>query len=129
MPTARTWREYAKRYRYEASACKKCGKVFFPARLVCDACGGKEFETRAMKRTGTILTYTTIRVAPKSFAEQSPYAVAVVEMEDGPRITTQVTDYKEGQLAIGQKVKLEFRKISADGAAGTINYGYKAVPI
>jgi uncharacterized protein len=129
MPTARSWREYPKRYRYEAGVCKKCGKWFFPSRLVCDACGGTEFETRAMKRTGKILTYTVIRVAPKPFADQAPYAVAVVEMDDGPRLTTQVVDCKEGQLAVGQKVKLEFRKITSDGAAGMINYGYKAVPV
>jgi uncharacterized OB-fold protein len=129
MPTARAWREYPRRYRYEAAVCDKCGKWFFPGRVVCDACGGREFTTRAMQRTGTILTHTTIRVAPAPFVDQAPYAIAVVEMDDGPRITTQVVDYQEGQLAIGQRVKLEFRRITSDGAAGPINYGYKAVPV
>ena len=82
-----------------------------------------------MKRTGKILTHTVIHVPPKPFADQAPFAVAVVEMDDGPRITTQVTDYLEGQLEIGQAVRLEFRRSFADGDAGPINYGYKAVPI
>ena len=57
------------------------------------------------------------------------FAVAVVEMDEGPRITTQVTDYQEGQLKIGQAVRLEFRRSFADGHNGPINYGYKAVPV
>jgi uncharacterized OB-fold protein len=128
MPTARAWREYPKRYRYEAAVCKKCGKWHFPARLVCDECHGQEFETKAMRRTGKILTYTVIRVPPAPFKDEAPFAVAVVEMDDGPRITTQVADWRESELKIGQPVRLEFRKIQTDGEAGPIQYGYKAVP-
>jgi len=129
MPSARAWREYPRRYRYEAAVCKKCGKWFFPARLICDACKSTEFETKAMRRTGTILTHTVIRVPAPAFADQAPIAMAVVAMDDGPRLTAQVVDYQAAQLAIGQKVKLEFRKISDEGAAGVINYGYKVVPV
>jgi uncharacterized OB-fold protein len=129
MPTARAWREYPQRYRYEASVCDKCGKWFFPPRLVCDKCGAREFTTRAMQRTGKILAHTIIRVPPAPFKDQAPYAVAVVEMDDGPRITTQVVDWQEGQLKVGQKVRLEFRLIFTDGHAGAMQYGYKAVPV
>jgi uncharacterized OB-fold protein len=129
MSLARAWREYPRRYRYEAAVCTKCGKWHFPARLICDACQGRKFETKAMRRTGKIITHTIIRVAPKAFADQAPFAVAIVEMDDGPRLTTQVIEWQDGQLAIGQRVRLEFRKISADGDAGPINYGYKAVPV
>jgi uncharacterized OB-fold protein len=128
MPTARAWREYPRRYRYEAAVCDKCGKWFFPPRLICDKCGAREFTTKAMRRTGKILTHTVIRVPPAPFSDQAPYAIAVVEMDDGPRITTQVVDLKEGQLKVGLQVKLEFRKIFTDGEAGAIQYGYKAVP-
>ena len=129
MPLARAWREYPQRYRYEAGVCKKCSKWHFPPRLICDACQGREFETRAMRRTGKVLSHTIVRVGPKQFTDMQPYAVVIVEMDDGPRLTTQLVDWKDGQLAIGQKVKLEFRKISEEGAVGVINYGYKAVPV
>jgi uncharacterized protein len=129
MPSARSWREYPRRYRYEAAVCKKCGKWFFPARLVCDQCGHREFETKAMNTTGTVLTYTMIRTPAKAFADQAPYAVAVVEMDGGPRITTQLVDCRDTEIKIGMKVKLEFRKITAEGDAGIINYGYKAAPL
>ena len=129
MSTARAWREYPRRYRYEAAVCKKCGKWHFPARLVCDGCRGEEFETKRMQRTGKVLTWTVIRVPPAPFKDEAPFAVAVVEMDDGPRITTQLADWKDEDLKIGRKVMLEFRRIQADGEAGPIHYGYKAVPV
>ncbi|MFZ5784946.1 MAG: Zn-ribbon domain-containing OB-fold protein [Acidobacteriota bacterium] len=129
MSSPRAWRHYPQRYRYEAAVCTKCGKVHFPPRLICDACKGREFTTKTMARTGTILTHTVIRTGPKNFADQTPFAVAVVEMDDGPRLTCQVTDLNPGQLAVGLKVRLEFRKIYDEGASGIINYGYKAVPV
>ncbi len=129
MPTARAWREYPQRYRYEAAVCDRCGKWHFPPRVICDQCSSREFTTKTMQRTGKILTHTVIRVPPAPFKDQAPYAIAVIEMDDGPRITTQVVDWDQGQLEIGQKVRLEFRKIYCDGAAGPIQYGYKAVPV
>ncbi len=129
MSTARGYREYPQRYRYEAAVCDGCGKWHFPPRLICDACKSETFTPRAMRRTGTILTHTVVHAAASAFADQAPYAVAIVEMDDGPRVTMQVVDWRTGELKSGQRVKLEFRRISEAGPAGTITYGYKAVPM
>lgn len=128
MPSARAWREYPRRYRYEAAVCDKCGKWFFPARLICNECGGREFTTQTMRRTGKVRSYTVIRTPPAPFKDQAPYIVGIVEMDDGPSINTQITDCSIEQLAVGMPVRLEFRKIYEEGESGIINYGYKAVP-
>ncbi|MBT3217768.1 MAG: Zn-ribbon domain-containing OB-fold protein [Proteobacteria bacterium] len=128
MPSASAWREYPQRYRYEAGVCEKCGKWHFPPRVICDDCGGREFTTKAMQRTGKVLTYTIIQVPPAPFKDLAPYAVAIIEMDDGPRITCQIVDYGD-EVVIGSPVRLEFRKIFEEGEAGLIQYGYKAVPI
>jgi uncharacterized protein len=127
MPPARAWREYGHRYRTEAAVCTKCGKWFFPARKVCDACGHREFETKRMGREGKLLTYTVIRVPPAPFSDQAPYVVGMIEMDEGPRITCMVADWREGdKLEVGMRTRLEFRKIYDEGHPGIINYGYKA---
>ena len=107
MPTARAWREYPRRYRYEAAVCAQCGKWHFPARLVCDACGGREFETRRMGRTGKILTHTIIRVPPSPHADQAPYAMAIIA-----RIFA-----REAALKVGEE-GLRWVAGSADPAVG-----------
>jgi len=129
VPSPRYRREMPQRYRLEAAKCKSCGKIFFPPRLVCSKCKSRDFEAVRLNEKGKIITFTTIRVAPDQFNTQVPYSVAIVELADGVRITTQVVDCKPEDMAIGKSVKLVFRKIQQEGHAGVIGYGYKAVLI
>ncbi len=126
--TARYWREIPQRYRYEAGKCAKCGKTFFPPRLVCSKCRGTEFETVVLPPEGTVETFTVIRVAPTGFGDEAPYVVGVVALPNGVRVTAQITDCKHEDLKIGDKVRIEFRRLNQDGPAGVIAYGYKFVP-
>jgi uncharacterized OB-fold protein len=126
---ARIWREFPQRYRLEAAHCDGCGKVLYPPRAICPACGGSEFSATTLPRTGTIVTYTVVRVPPAGFTEQTPLPIALVELENGVRMMAQVGDVEDpDSLAIGQKVRLEFRRVASDGEAGVIMYGHKAVP-
>jgi len=124
----RYWREIPQRYRYEAARCRGCGKVFFPPRLVCNACRGREFTKVTLPQAGTLETFTIIRVAPTGFEDQAPYAVGVVRLGDQLKVTAQIVDCDLETLATGQTLRLEFRKVQQDGASGVICYGYKFVP-
>ena len=124
----RYWREIPQRYRYEAEKCDKCGRVFFPPRLVCSRCGGRGFSKTTLAQRGVIETFTVIRVAPSGFADQAPYAVGIVALEDGVKITAQIVDCQPESLSIGDPVRLEFRRIQQDGESGILCYGYKFVP-
>jgi len=125
---SRYWREIPQRYRYEANKCVSCGHINFPPRLICPECKGREFEATKLAEKGKVLTYTIIRVAPQQFVDQAPYAVGIVELEDGVRLTAQIVDCDFEQMKIGLDVKLEFRKLYDVGESGIICYGYKFVP-
>ena len=129
MSSPKYWRAMPQRYRFEAAKCKKCGKVLFPPRLICPECHGRQFEKVNIKDKGVVETYTVIRVAPSGFTDQVPYPVAIVNVGDGVKILCQIADCEPEELKIGMKVRLEFRKLSQEGEAGIINYGYKAVPV
>ena len=129
MITARVWRERRQRYLNEAAKCKGCGKMHFPPRLVCDECHGRSFETQKMCETGKVLSYSVIRVPPPAFAQEVPYVVAVLEMDDSTRLMAQVADVAPEEMKMGMKVRLEFRKIRQYGRTGIIAYGHKAVPL
>lgn len=128
MIAPRLWREFPQRYRYEAGECKKCGKIYFPPRLICSVCKSKEFKKIVLKRSGTLLTYTIIRVPPSQFKDEAPYAMGIVELDGGGRINTQIVDCDFEKIQIGMKVRVEFRRIQAEGEAGVIGYGYKCIP-
>jgi len=121
-------REIPQRHRLEAGKCKSCGKIYYPLRLVCPACQGREFDSVQLGTDGKIVTYTVIHVAPSQFTDQAPYALGIIEVEPGVRLMTQIVDCDPATLKIGMPVKLEFRKVLEDGEAGIIEYGYKAVP-
>jgi uncharacterized OB-fold protein len=78
---------------------------------------------------GEIMAYTIIHVAPEDFEEQVPYAVAIIQLEEGPRVTAQIVDCAIDQVKIGMKVEATFRRIKEDGYTGAIYYGYKFKPV
>ena len=125
---SRFWREIPQRYRYEANRCKTCDMTFFPPRPICPECRSQELDETKLAETGKVLTYTIIRVPPKQFVDQAPYAVGIVELEDGVKVTAQIVDCDFETLKVGMKVRLEFRKIFHAGESGIICYGYKFVP-
>jgi len=129
MSVSKYWREMPQRYRLEAGKCKSCGKIYFPARLVCKACGAREFEKVTLSREGQLLSHTVIHIAPAQFTDQVPYVVGVVELKEGVRLLAQIADCDEQKLKKGMPIRIEFRKVSEDGNAGIIHYGYKGVPV
>ena len=81
-----------------------------------------------VEHKGKVLTWTVIHVGPSSHKHEVPYALAVIELAGGVRVTCQIADVDPGQVAPGLPVRLEFRRIQEDGEAGVIAYGHKAVP-
>lgn len=126
--TAKYWREIPQRYRGEAVKSAKTGKVYFPPRLVEPGNGNRKFKPVKLTYDGTVLTWTVIRVAPMGFERQSPYALGIIELDDGARITAQIVDVPLDGVKIGMKVRVEFRRINDDGPNGIHLYGYKVVP-
>ena len=128
MPSPqRYWREIPQRYRLEASKCRKCSKIYFPPRPLCSECRGREFDMTVLPNEGKVYTFTVIHVGTAQFADEVPYVVGIIELTNGVKITAQIADCGHAPPAIGQKVRLEFRKIQEEGKAGILCYGYKAV--
>jgi uncharacterized OB-fold protein len=51
--------------------------------------------------------------------------VAIIELEEGTKITSQIVDSDGDNIKIGDEVELVFRKIREEGEDGVISYGYK----
>lgn len=127
LTPSKYWRESPQRYRLEAAKCSKCGKVFFPPRLICDGCKADTFEQVILPSDGKLVTFTDIHVPASNFSDEAPIVYGIIELEDGTKISAQVTDCKSDELEVGAPVRIEFRKIQNDGESGVLCYGYKAV--
>ena len=86
------------RYALVAKRCMECGTLHFPARPVCSNCGKPRWQDEKLSGLGAIHTFTVISKGggPAEFDDQQnmtgAYAVAIVELEEGPRVIGQLTD-------------------------------------
>jgi len=126
--SSRGWREYPQRYRLEASKFTKSGKTYFPPRQIDPETGDTAQEMVQLPHTGTLVSYTVIRVAPSMWGDEGPYALGIAELTDGTRLMAMITDCDVEEVKIGMEVRVEFRRIQTEGTAGVISYGYKFVP-
>jgi uncharacterized OB-fold protein len=78
---------------------------------------------------GKILTFTVIRNPPRGFEKMAPFILGIIELEDGARLTTQITDAMPQEVIIGMPVEAVFRKVSEDGDSGIIQYAIKFRPV
>ncbi|MFJ9867413.1 Zn-ribbon domain-containing OB-fold protein [Streptomyces sp. NPDC101165] len=79
--------EYAARGELRVQACGECGEFRFPPRPCCPHCQSFASEWRAVSGRGRVWSYVLPHppLLPE-YAEQAPYNVVVVELEEAPRI-------------------------------------------
>jgi uncharacterized OB-fold protein len=101
MSVARFWRKIPQRYNLIGTRCESCGRHYFPPRSFCPDCrrGGKIIEYR-FPGTGKVVTHTVIRSASEQFENTTPYVLAIIQLDEGPRLTSQVVAKPE-DVAVG----------------------------
>lgn len=119
-------REIPHRYRLEAQKFSD-GFVSLPTRYISPVSNTEKSEMITLKGTGKIITYTIIHIAADSFARETPFPVAIIETDEGARLTAQIVDCNHEDIKIGGKVEFVFRKMGDEGESGIINYCYKAI--
>jgi uncharacterized OB-fold protein len=123
------WRRYKELYNLQGSRCNKCGQTFFPVRQICPNCRREgKLEPLPFSGKGKIYTYTVIRNPPEGFEEYVPYIIAIVRLDEGPKVTSQVVDCKPEEAYIGMPVETCFRKLRVQNKEGVIIYGFKFRP-
>ena len=128
MSVPRYWRNQVPRYRLLGDKCKACGARYFPAQPVC-TCGSTEFDDYKLSELGEVVTWTVIRSPPVGYEKYAPYVVALIELDDGMRLLSQVVDVDPAEVKTGLRVEAVFRKVKEDGLSGIIYYGYKFRPV
>jgi len=93
--------------------CQRCGAWRHPPRPMCHNCHSLQWEWAPTKGKGQVYCWTTVHQAlDPAFAEAVPYAAVVVELDEGPRLTTWVTDIAPDDLEIGMPVELWFDDVN-----------------
>jgi hypothetical protein len=119
-----------KRYRLLGVKCENSKRIFYPTKEICPSCWKRDsLKPFTLSPVGKIVSWSLIHAAPDGFEQLIPYPIALVRLEDGPTIMTQITDYDLRDLRIGKKVEAVFRKLLDPDRDSVIRYGIKFRPI
>ncbi|MGG5809685.1 Zn-ribbon domain-containing OB-fold protein [Falsiroseomonas sp. CW058] len=107
-PTTKPFWDAAREGRLMLGRCRDTGRHFFPPRGVSPFTLSTEVDLVEASGRGTVYSFSVMRLA-------QPYAPAMVELEEGPRIFTNIVDCDLAAIRIGMKVRLEWRPTEGDG--------------
>ena len=110
--TLRHFFERAREGQLTGVRCGKCGELAIPPKELCPACGERAWQPVPLGGEGTIASFTVIRVAPRAYAADVPYGVAVVKLKEGVSLLGRIVDIPLEKLAIGLPVR--FRPLVRD---------------
>lgn len=98
--------------------CDSCQAAIFYPRPACPKCGSASLSWEAASGDATVHTFSVARrpTHPK-FGGDEPYVVAIVELAEGPHVTTNIVECDPADVRIGMAVELLFDEPGPDGFA------------
>jgi uncharacterized protein len=96
--------------------CDDCEFVIWYPRRFCPACGSRNVSWFDAAGTATVYTYTVVTKGAGAYRDAGPYVVAFVELDEGPRLMTNIVDVAPESVFVGQRVGVVFAP-TGDGTA------------
>lgn len=109
--TVRFWR-HTTQSRLVLDGCESCGALVFYPRPFCPACGGGTLVERRMSGLGTVYTHTTVGRGAGPYSGVGAYVLAYVELEEGPRLMTNLAGVACDDVRVGMAVEVVFTPAS-----------------
>lgn len=110
-PTSETqpyW-DGCKNHELRIQKCKACGHYQFYPRIYCTACMSDAVEWVKASGHGTVLSFTTVyRPVTKAFADDVPYVVALITLDEGPQMMSNIVGCAPESVTIGMAVEATF---------------------
>ncbi len=93
--------------------CGDCGNVQYYQQAICRKCGGENLAHRGASGRGKVHSFSVVHRAPgPAFKADVPYAVLLVELEEGPRIISTYTGGKPNDVVFDMEVMLVCEKVN-----------------
>jgi uncharacterized OB-fold protein len=88
--------------------CRRCRTVIWYPRTFCPDCHTLGVEWFDASGLGTVYSFAVTQKGDGPWREVSPYVLAYVELEEGPRVLTNIVECDPSSIAIGQAVEVVF---------------------
>ena len=98
---------------FRAYKCVDCGMVIAPPSGTCYGCGSNKMDWTDVSGKGKLVSFTVIHIAQDDFADEAPYLIAIVELEEGTRVSSRLLGFdplKPEDVKLGIPVVLDYEK-------------------
>ncbi len=114
-PDSRPFWDAAKRHELQVQQCGDCRRFIYYPRHRCPHCLGADLEWRRVSGRGTVYSFTVVRrTTNKAFVADVPYVLAIVELAEGPRLTTNIVGSPPEVVRCGMPVEVSFDDVTPD---------------
>jgi uncharacterized protein len=105
----------AREERFVLPRCTACGTLRFPSRLRCPACGSTHTDWVPASGHGTIYSFVVVhqKLHPV-FDDRIPYAVALVQLAEGPRMLALMLETEPAIVRVDAPVQVVFERLDDD---------------
>jgi uncharacterized OB-fold protein len=112
-PISKPFWDAARQHRLSLQQCQSCkGYVFYP-RPICPHCGSADLKWTDVSGRATLYSFTVARrPTMRAFEPDVPYVIAIVDLEEGPRMTSNVVGCPIEEVRIGMPLKAVFDDVS-----------------
>ena len=105
----------ARKHRLMIQHCRECGLHQFLPQSCCRGCLSEQIEWVETRGKGRIYSYTIIHRPPtRKFQEDVPYTVALVELDEGVRMMSNIVGIDPEGVRVGMAVEVVFEEISPE---------------
>lgn len=95
--------------------CMDCKHIRYPINHVCPKCLSEKTEWKKLSGRGEVFSYIVFhQVYHAGFAKDVPYNVAMIQLEEGPRMISNVVGTPVDQVKVGDKVEVVFDPVTED---------------
>jgi uncharacterized OB-fold protein len=106
-------------------SCRACGRPHFPRGEVCPWCATDAVEPVVLADRGRLWAWTAVTAAPPGYRGPVPFGFGVVELPEGLRVVTRLTEADPGRLALGQPMRLVIAPLhEADDGRTVVTYAF-----
>jgi uncharacterized OB-fold protein len=96
------------------SQCGACGSFHFPRHDTCPYCSVEDPAPVDLSRTGTLWAWTAVTAPPPGYLGEIPFGIGVVELPEGIRVITRLTESDPARLQSGRAMELRIVALHTD---------------
>ena len=114
-PDMQPFFDAARRHALVVQQCARCQALRFPARSICSRCLARDASWVAVSGRGHVFSFVVMhQAAHAGFAAEVPYAVVMIQLDEGPRLLSNLLDCAPGDIRIGMPVEVVFDEVTAE---------------